>query len=88
MIGQVFKLKEDRFRLDTGKKFFTMRVMTHWHRLFREAVCASFPQELKARMDGGPEQPGAVGGVSANCRELGTGGNFKAPSNPSHSIIL
>lgn len=52
MIGQVFKLKEDRFRLDTGKKFFTMRVMKHWHRLFREAVCASFPQELKARRDG------------------------------------
>jgi len=47
-----FKLKEGRFQLDIRKKFFTMRVVKHWHRLSREAVAAPSLEVLKARLDG------------------------------------
>jgi len=50
--GNGSKLKEDRFRLDIGKKFFTMRVVKHWPRLPREAVAAPFLAVLKVRLDG------------------------------------
>jgi len=38
--GNGCKLKEGRLRLDIRRKFFTMRVVKHWHRLPREAADA------------------------------------------------
>ncbi|KFQ92159.1 hypothetical protein Y956_05737, partial [Nipponia nippon] len=47
-----FKLKEGRFGLDLRKKFLTVRVVRHWHRLPREAVDAPSLEVFKARLDG------------------------------------
>ncbi|KFQ34942.1 hypothetical protein N332_02690, partial [Mesitornis unicolor] len=46
-----FKLEEGRFRLDIRKKFFTVKVVRHWHRLPKEAVDAPSLEAFKARLD-------------------------------------
>lgn len=52
MKGNGFKLEEVRFRLDIRKKFFTMRVVTHWNRWPSEAVDAPSLEAFKSRLDG------------------------------------
>jgi len=50
--GNGFKLREGRFRLDIKKKFFTMMVVKHWHRLLREVMEAPSLETFKIRLDG------------------------------------
>jgi len=50
--GNDCKLREGRFTLDIRKKFFTVRVVSHWTRLPREAVAAPSLAVFKARLDG------------------------------------
>ena len=47
-----FKLKEERFRLDIRKLFFTIRAAGHWNRLPREMVDALSLETFKVRLDG------------------------------------
>jgi len=47
-----FKMDNGRFRLDIGKKFLTVRVVRHWHRLPSEGADASSLEALRARLDG------------------------------------
>ena len=49
--GNGFQLKEGRFRLAIRKKFFTVRVETHWNRLPREAVAVPSLEVFKTRLD-------------------------------------
>jgi len=47
-----FKLSEGRFRLDIRKKYFTVRVVKHWHTLPREVLEASSLEIFNTRLDG------------------------------------
>jgi len=85
--GNGFKLKEDRFRLDIRKMFFTMRVVKHWHRLPREVVDAPSLETFKARLDGALSNL-----IWLKMLLLIAGGldqmTFKGLSNPNYSMIL
>ena len=48
--GMALKLK----RGNSEEKFFTDKVVRHWHRLLREAVDAPSLETFKARLHGAP----------------------------------
>jgi len=50
-MGNGFNLKEVRVRLDLRRKFVTMRVVKHWHRLPREVVDAPSLETFQVRLD-------------------------------------
>ena len=50
-MGNGFKLKEDRSRLATMKKSFTVKVARFWSRLPSDVVDAPSLETFKARMD-------------------------------------
>jgi len=45
-------IKEGRFRLDSRKTLFMMRVVRHWNMLSRETVNVPSLETFKVRLDG------------------------------------
>lgn len=51
-MGTSFKLKESTFRLDLGRKSYTVGVGRDWNRLSREVVDVSALEIFKAKLYG------------------------------------
>jgi len=49
--GNGHKMKQKKFRLNTRKNFFPLRVMEHWNRLPREVVEFPSLEIFKTRLD-------------------------------------
>ena len=49
--GNGFKIKDGTFRLDIMRKFFTQKVLRHWHRLPREVMGSPSLETLKISPD-------------------------------------
>ena len=44
-------MRQERFRLDIRRKFFTQRIVMHWNRLPKEVVGTPSVEAFKARLD-------------------------------------
>lgn len=78
------KSEDGKFSLDIQKRFSTVRLVRHWHRLPRGCGCpnsGSVQSQAAERL----ELPGLVGSVPAHGREVGTGRSLR--SLPTLNIL-
>jgi len=67
-----------------GKKFFTVRVMRHWHMLPREVVDVPSMETFKVMLDQVLD-PDIAEGISVRCGGVGLGG--LSESLPTQRIL-
>ena len=86
--GDIFKWENRQFRLDFRRRFFTQRVVRHWHSLPRVGVDAPSLKVLKARLDGAPRKLSWWLAINP-WQEVRSGWvAFKVSSSPGHSMVL
>ena len=66
-----FKVGEGRFRLAIRKKFFTVKVVSHWKRVVQRGSGGPIPGNIPGQVGRGSEQPGLVENIPAHCRGVG-----------------
>lgn len=67
-----WKLKEIGFGLDVRKRFFTLKVVRHWHRFSRENVDDPSLSVFKARLGEEHEQLDLFNGILTHGRRVRT----------------
>ena len=82
--GKGFKLKEGRFRVEITRKFFTPRLVRHWHKLPKEAVDAPALKVFKARLEG---RWAAWAGGWQPCTQQRFGTGWALKSLPTQTIL-
>jgi len=66
-----FKLREGRFRLDIGKKFFYHEGGEALEQIAQRGSAGPFPGDIQGQVGLGSEQPGVVEDVPDHCRGIG-----------------
>jgi len=84
--GKGFKLKERRINLDIRKKFFTLWVVRHWHRVPRDVTDVPSLEIVKVSLDGTLSTWSSIC-VSVHFRQW-TRWPLRVPSNSNNSMIL
>ena len=71
--GNGFKLNEGRFSLDIKKKFFTMKVLRHWHITQVVQRCGGHltSGNFQGKAGSDPKQPDRATHVAVHCRGVG-----------------